>query len=296
MGWPGMSAGGMGWGMSMPGGYPPWAMPPMGGQPGVPNPYGYYGGGQYGGNPNGQPSQQQSQLPPSQQQYGMPPPPPQQMNQGGGGTPQPPLPPPAPAAAASHAWTEHSTPEGLRYYYNASTGTSSWERPPELTSANRSQSVPPLPPLPAGGGGAAVATTAAGGGGNSGLEQSMELLSMGAASNGGAAQGGYMTSTGLGAMSGMSNLPGLGNTGAVDALAVGSGTAEQTSVIVSEWPAGADLRNSFARFGTITSCESDTASGSARVTYDMGRSANTAVEMMNGMSVGDKTLHVSLGF
>jgi len=300
MGWPGMGWGMPGGGMGMPGGYPPWAMPPMGGQPGVPNPYGYYGG-QYSGSPSGPTgAPQPTQVPPAQQQYGnmgaVPPPPPPQMSGGGGGNPQPPLPPPAPAAPASHAWTEHATPDGLRYYYNASSGTSSWERPPELTSASRSQSVPPLPPLPAGGGAAAVATTAAAGSAGSGLEQSMELLSMGGGTNGAATQGGYMTSNGLGAMSGIANLSALSNTGAVDALAVGSGTAEQTSVIVQEWPAGVDLRNSFARFGTITSCESDAASGSARVTYDMGRSANSAVEMMNGMSVGDKTLHVSLGF
>ena len=48
MGW-GMPGGGMG----MPGGYPPWPMPPMGGQPGVPNAYAYYGASQFGSQPGG---------------------------------------------------------------------------------------------------------------------------------------------------------------------------------------------------------------------------------------------------
>lgn len=227
MGWPGMGWGMPGGGMGMPGGYPPWAMPPMGGQPGVPNPYGYYGG-QYGGS---QPAGGQPAAPQAQQQY-PPPPPPSQMSGGGGAAPQPPLPPPAPAAPASHAWTEHATPDGLRYYYNASTGTSSWERPPELAAGGRSGNVPPLPPLPAGGG---AATAAAGGSGGTGLEQSMELLSMGGNNNGAATSGAYMTSNGLGQMGGMPALPGLGGT--VDALAAGGGAAEQAPVM-GEWPAG----------------------------------------------------------
>ena len=39
--------------------------------------------------------------------------------------------------AATHAWSEHLTPEGLRYYYNTATGTSSWDRPHELSQHTR---------------------------------------------------------------------------------------------------------------------------------------------------------------
>merc|ERR1719460_1311133 len=103
---------------AMPGGgmpgYPPWAMPPMAGQPGVPGPYGYYGQ-QYGAQGGSPPS---SQAP--------------------GGVP-PPLPPPAPPSSMG-AWTEHHTPEGLRYYYNTQTGTSSWEMPPEMQVKQQRQS------------------------------------------------------------------------------------------------------------------------------------------------------------
>lgn len=120
-------------------------------------------------------------------------------------------------------WTEHLTPEGLRYYYNTQTGTSSWEMPPELqmkqsrhahhqSGHQHHQPVPPLPPLPNAG---------AGGGGqpNSGLENAMGALSMGpnGAGNGYAPPssspigtgGGYLPhgANGLGNISGM---PGLG--------------------------------------------------------------------------------------
>ena len=50
---------------------------------------------------------------------------------------QPPLPPSQ--QAATHAWSEHLTPEGLRYYYNTATGTSSWDRPHELSQPNTMQ-------------------------------------------------------------------------------------------------------------------------------------------------------------
>ena len=44
-------------------------------------------------------------------------------------------PPLSSSSPASSSWSEHHTPEGLKYYYNNSTGTSSWERPPELRPA-----------------------------------------------------------------------------------------------------------------------------------------------------------------
>ena len=36
------------------------------------------------------------------------------------------------AAAPAHEWTTHSAPDGTRYYYNAHTRTSRWERPAEM--------------------------------------------------------------------------------------------------------------------------------------------------------------------
>ena len=55
-----------------------------------------------------------------------------------GGTPRPAGTPPQaaqqPAAAGGPAWTEHTAPDGRKYYYNKSTGKSSWEKPAELQS------------------------------------------------------------------------------------------------------------------------------------------------------------------
>ena len=94
--------------------------------------------------PQPPPLSQPPPLPPN------PPPPPPRT------PPLPPTPPPATSLvaplqqAATHAWSEHLTPEGLRYYYNTATGTSSWERPHELSQqGQRGQpGVPPLPPMP----------------------------------------------------------------------------------------------------------------------------------------------------
>ena len=228
-----------------------------------------------------------------------------------GGAAQPPLP-----QTASHSWTEHMTPEGLRYYYNTSTGTSSWDRPPELASAGgRVQAVPPLPPIPAGGQGAAGQPPAASTGGGAvagGLEQAMEALTMGPGAGGGSgsyaaqptvsAGTGYMGGSGtMGALGGLPSLPGLGSMPQTNgdglATALGSGSGEQSSVLISEWPGGtAELRQAFSRFGTITFCEADAGSGSARVTFDGSMTASHAVDMMNGLAVGDKKLHVSLGY
>ncbi|OQR91773.1 CUG-BP- and ETR-3-like factor [Achlya hypogyna] len=40
-------------------------------------------------------------------------------------------------------WTEHTAPDGRKYYYNASTGESTWERPAELAAAPAQQQVRP---------------------------------------------------------------------------------------------------------------------------------------------------------
>lgn len=333
MGWAGMGWGVPGGnGMGMPGGYPPWAVPGMpGGQPGVPNPYAY-GYGQYGQQPGGGGGGGgQGPGSPPLPQYGqqqMPPPPPP-LGHGGNGGGQPPLPPPAPATQLGHAWTEHTTPEGLKYYYNTSTGTSSWDRPPELghqMASGMPQAVPPLPPLPNAGNAASAtvtpATSSPGGnnaGAASGLEDAMGALSCGgnAASYGSAqpvsgpmgsvpTSGSAYNGLGLPALSGLGSMASgtNGSSGGADALGdvrlSGGATplaGEQSSVVISEWPGGQqELRQAFSRFGTITFCETDSGSGSARVTFDAGRSATTAVDMMNGIAVGDKKLHVSLSY
>jgi hypothetical protein len=111
-------------------GYPPWVMPPGVGQPGVPHPYGYYGQ-QYGSQQTGSQtpaSQAPSTIPPPPQYCAPPPPPPPRGVGAGVAAAMPPPPPLTPVGA----WTEHLTPEGLRYYYNTQTGTSSWEMPPEM--------------------------------------------------------------------------------------------------------------------------------------------------------------------
>ncbi|KAK3828890.1 MAG: hypothetical protein J3Q66DRAFT_323830 [Benniella sp.] len=58
---------------------------------------------------------------------------------GGEGFPPAPVPPPfLPPNWLPPGWTEHKAPDGMAYYYNASTGTSSWIRP--------TLAPPPLPP------------------------------------------------------------------------------------------------------------------------------------------------------
>ena len=241
----------MGWPMhpyAMPGGgmpgYPPWAMPPMAGQPGVPGPYGYYGQ-QYGAQGGSPPSSQApGGVPPPPQYGGAPPPPPPHL--GGGNPHAPPLPPPAPPSSMG-AWTEHHTPEGLRYYYNTQTGTSSWEMPPEMQVKQQRQShhpgqqahhqpVPPLPPLP---------HNAGGQGQGAGLDKAMEALSMGGSggyapqsSNPLGAAGAYLphghVGNGLGSIGGIPTLGlGLPQNGGHDGGGEGVGAEAQ-------WWAGGD--------------------------------------------------------
>jgi pre-mRNA-processing factor 40 len=48
--------------------------------------------------------------------------------------------PPVAAAAAASDWTEHTAPDGRRYYYNAKTKVSKWVKPEELMSPEVSAS------------------------------------------------------------------------------------------------------------------------------------------------------------
>ena len=294
IGWPGMGWGMPGGGMGMPGGYPPWPMPPMGGQPGVPNPYAYYGAGQFGSSPAGAPAQQPPGGAPHGGGYGAMPPPPPPGSMSPGGAAQPPLPPPAPMP---HAWTEHVTPEGLRYYYNNSTGTSSWDRPPEM-AAQRVGNVPPLPPLPQGGGTAGQSETPTSAEVAQAM-QAMEALQIAGSGTNGAAYTSPPTSATAGYPGGLGN--GMGGLGLAMPANGASGIeglvgSEQQAggVMIAEWPGSqSDLSGMFSRFGNITF--SDTSpDGGARVMFDNVTSAYSAVEMMNGYDINGKKLIVSI--
>jgi pre-mRNA-processing factor 40 len=45
------------------------------------------------------------------------------------------LPAPAAAAGPQKEWTEHSAPDGRKYYYNNRTKVSSWSKPEDLMTA-----------------------------------------------------------------------------------------------------------------------------------------------------------------
>jgi len=149
-------------------GYSPWVLPPNMGQPGPPSPYNYFGH-QYSqhGVTHTSASQSPGAVPPAGQYGGAPPPPPPS----GQVSNSSPLLPAAPPSGMG-AWTEHLTPEGLRYYYNTQTGTSSWEMPAELQLKQQrfhNQAVAPLPPLPHQGGAPPQGAH---------LDKAMEALSM----------------------------------------------------------------------------------------------------------------------
>lgn len=236
MGWP-MPPWGSG-AMGLPGPYPPWVMQPGIGQPGVPS-YGYYGA-QYGGPQPGPPSTHVQQpvggvAPP--QHYGHVPPPPPPGSKGAT-----PAAPPANLAA----WTEHITPDGLRYYYNTATGTSSWEPPPELQAMqmlqHRPQAVAPMPPLPA-----QVPASAGMGAAGGSLEHAIDALAIGQgqqnACNGGMpyaqppsggggrelGTAGYISANGLGMTAGATGIPilstlgGMPQNGVVESLLTAPG-------------------------------------------------------------------------
>jgi len=82
--------------------------------------------------------------------------------QHGGQPAQPPLPPPPqPASSPATSWTEHHTPEGLKYYYNNVSCQSSWECPAELRQGGTAQSASPAASqMPVSAAGSTAATAA----------------------------------------------------------------------------------------------------------------------------------------
>ena len=124
------------------GGYPPWMMAQMG-QPGA----GYNFPQQQQQSQQGLNQYQQHSQPQQRKQQQQQP----AMGYGGISSGADASIPPPPTAAASaplnnSGWTEHHTPDGLKYFYNTATGTSSWECPPELAGPAPAvaSSTPPL--------------------------------------------------------------------------------------------------------------------------------------------------------
>jgi hypothetical protein len=51
---------------------------------------------------------------------------------------------PSPAKPANCDWTEHTSPEGYKYYYNNATGESKWEKLEELIAAEQQERQIPI--------------------------------------------------------------------------------------------------------------------------------------------------------
>ncbi|GBG59460.1 hypothetical protein CBR_g38484 [Chara braunii] len=85
-----------------------------------------------------QPQQQMPQHMQQQMPQGIQQQMPQQMQQQ---TPlqQQPVAPPQQYIPPTCDWSEHTAPEGYKYYYNSATGVSQWEKPPELTAYEQAQ-------------------------------------------------------------------------------------------------------------------------------------------------------------
>ncbi|RLN57676.1 hypothetical protein BBJ29_000427 [Phytophthora kernoviae] len=212
------------------------------------------------------------------------------------------------AAPSSSQWSEHNAPNGRKYFYNAVTGESTWERPAELST--------PQAEIPR----AAAAQTAASATGNfqqpQQQQQPQQLQGQGQAPQGAQAYGGYPQPYGQP----MSYPPPYGGSGYMYPFPqpygyppqiVGPGPPIQTTES-GQGPPGCnlfvfhipndmtnqDLFNYFATFGNVISArimvekETGRSRGFGFVSYDNAPSADAAIKGMNGFQVGRKRLKV----
>ncbi|OWZ24601.1 hypothetical protein PHMEG_000277 [Phytophthora megakarya] len=209
----------------------------------------------------------------------------------------------APAPSSSQ-WSEHNAPNGRKYYYNAVTGESTWERPAEMTAPQADLprgGAPQQQPQPQNATGA--------------FQQPQPQLG-GQAPQGAAAYGGYPQPYGQP----MQYPPPYGGSGYMYPFPqaygyppqiVGPGPPIQTTES-GQGPPGCnlfvfhipndmtnqDLFNYFATFGNVISArimvekETGRSRGFGFVSYDNAPSAEAAIKGMNGFQVGRKRLKV----
>lgn len=208
-------------------------------------------------------------------------------------------------APSASQWSEHNAPNGRKYYYNAVTGESTWERPAELATAQTEvpcSSAPQQQPQ--------QQQPTAGG-----FQQPQPQLG-GQGAQGAAAYGAYPQPYGQP----MQYPPPYGGSGYMYPFPqaygyppqiVGPGPPIQTTES-GQGPPGCnlfvfhipndmtnqDLFNYFATFGNVISArimvekETGRSRGFGFVSYDNAPSAEAAIKGMNGFQVGRKRLKV----
>lgn len=198
-------------------------------------------------------------------------------------------------------WSEHSAPDGRKYYYNESTGESTWERPRELGALPQQQ--PGFPTVPAAGG----ATPAGYPQQQQQQQQGMPYVGYGGYPQPyGGQQMGYHPSFAAGY-----NMYPYPQPYGYPPQVAGPGPPIQTTEN-GQGPAGCnlfvfhipndmtnqDLFNYFTTFGNVISArimiEKDTgrSRGFGFISYDNAASAEAAIKGMNGFQVGRKRLKV----
>jgi len=206
----------------------------------------------------------------------------------------------------STSWSEHTAPDGRKYYYNAATAESTWERPAELTGTGGPPGQAPgqQPPNRQQGG------NPQGQGGPSGGQFQQPYV------QGGYGAGGYPPQPFNQPM----GYPPYGGGGYMYPFPQHYGYAPQVtgpgppiqSTETGQGPPGCnlfvfhipndmtnqDLFNYFATFGNVISArimvekESGRSRGFGFVSYDNAASADAAIKGMNGFQVGRKRLKV----
>ncbi|KAF1334932.1 Cug-bp- and etr-3-like factor, partial [Globisporangium splendens] len=158
------------------------------------------------------------------------------------------------AAALGSQWSEHSAPNGRKYYYNGVTGESTWERPAEFSA--------PQAEIPRAGGAAQAGAGAAAGG----FQQAQQAPAQG--QQGAAAYGQYPQAYGQP----MAYPNPYSGAGYMYPYAQPYGYAPQVA------GPGPPIQT--------------TESGQGFVSYDNAPSADAAIAGMNGFQVGRKRLKV----